>query len=192
MSAEVDRYIREAKQWSAEFAALRALVRETPLVEEFKWGHPCYSLDGSNVVLLHGFKNYCAMLFCKGALLADPHGVLVQQTANTQATRQARFCSVAQIQAQSAVLREYLAEAIRVQAAGLEVRYKDTDEFDRPEELEQRLRESPRLRAAFEALTPGRQRGYLLHFAAAKQARTRLARIDKCTPQILAGRGLRD
>ncbi|MBS0659305.1 MAG: YdeI/OmpD-associated family protein [Verrucomicrobia bacterium] len=189
---QVDRYMREEKKWPAEFAALRRLVQSHPLVEDFKWGHPCYTFEGRNVVLLHGFKHYCAILFCKGALLQDPAGILVQQTANVQAARQVRFKSVAEVQAQSEVLRAYLEEAIAVERAGREVEYKDTSEFARPAELEQRLHESPKLRAAFDALTPGRQRGYLLHFAAAKLAQTRLARIDKCTPQILAGKGLRD
>src|SRR5262249_29246600 len=155
------------------------------LTEELKWGKPCYALDGNNVVLIHGFKEYCALLFFKGALLKDPKGILIQQTENVQAARQARFTSLQGINKVEATLKGYIKEGIEVERDGLKVDYKKTTEFKVPEEFQKSLDKSPRLKTAFEALTPGRQKGYLLYFSAAKQSKTREARVEKCIPQIL-------
>ena len=182
----------KAKQWREEFAALRAIVLELGLTEEFKWMHPCYTLDNSNVVLIHGFKKYCALLFIKGALLKDAKGILIQQTENVQAARQIRFTNVAEIVKLKPALKAYLREAIEVERSGLEVKYKETAAFTIPDEFQEVLRENHALKAAFDALTPGRQRGYLLHFSAPKQSKTRQARIGKCIPLIFEGRGLND
>ncbi|RTQ47821.1 hypothetical protein EJV47_18045 [Hymenobacter gummosus] len=179
-------------KWQPGLQALRRLVLDCGLTEELKWGVPCYTFQGQNVVLIHAFKDYCALNFFKGALLSDEHGLLTQQTANVQGGRQIRFTSAAQIAALEPVLKAYLFEAIEVEKAGLKVAYKPTTEFAMPEELRQKLQETPALQAAFQALTPGRQRGYLLYFAAAKQAKTRTARIEKYAPLILAGKGLHD
>jgi uncharacterized protein YdeI (YjbR/CyaY-like superfamily) len=162
------------------------------LIEELKWGKPCYTYRESNIVLIHGFKEYCALLFFKGALLKDPKDILVQQTENVQAERQIRFTNVRQIVEMEPTLKAYIKEAIEVEKAGLEVSYKKTSEFAIPEEFQNRLDESPVLKKAFRALTPGRQRGYLLYFSAAKQSKTREARIAKCEQQILKGKGLND
>lgn len=178
--------------WQAELAALRALVLASGLTEECKWGVPCYTFEGGNVVIIHSFKEYCGLLFFKGALLKDPKGILIQQTENVQAARQLRFTDVRDIVALKATITAYLQEAIAVEKAGLKVSMKPTAEFAMPEEFQAKLDASPALKTAFEALTPGRQRGYLLHFAAAKQSKTREARIEKCTPQILNGKGLLD
>jgi uncharacterized protein YdeI (YjbR/CyaY-like superfamily) len=178
--------------WAAELAALRALVLEAGLTEDCKWGVPCYTVNGGNVVLIHSFKEYCALLFIKGALLKDAKGILIQQTDNVQGGRQLRFTDVREITKLKTTIKAYLQEAIAVEKAGLKVAKKETAEFAVPEEFQGKLDESPALKTAFEALTPGRQRGYLLHFAAAKQAKTREARIEKCTPQILNGKGLLD
>jgi uncharacterized protein YdeI (YjbR/CyaY-like superfamily) len=178
--------------WQAELAALRALVLASGLTEECKWGVPCYTFEKGNVVLIHAFKEYCALLFFKGALLKDAKGILIQQTENVQSARQLRFTDVRDIVALKSTIKAYLQEAISVEKAGLKVSMKPTAEFAMPEELQVKLDESPALKTAFEALTPGRQRGYLLHFAAAKQSKTRQARIEKCTPQILNGKGLLD
>ena len=189
---KVEAIIAGYARWREEMTALREIVRECPLVEEVKWGQPCYSLDGRNVVLIHGFKDYCALLFMKGALMKDPERLLIQQTGNVQSGRQIRFAGLAEIAARRAVLKAYVEEAIAVEKAGLKVEKKTTAEFPQPEELRARFNASAELKSAFEALTPGRQRAYLLHFAGAKQAKTREARIDKCAPQILAGKGLDD
>jgi uncharacterized protein YdeI (YjbR/CyaY-like superfamily) len=182
--------------WAAELAALRALVLEAGLTEECKWGVPCYTFGDDekrgNVVIIHSFKEYCALLFFKGALLKDPKGILIQQTENVQGARQLRFTDVREITKLKTTIKAYLQEAIAVEKAGLKVDMKATAEFTMPEEFRAKLDESPSLKTAFEALTPGRQRGYLLHFAAAKQSKTREARIEKCTPQILVGKGLLD
>ena len=162
------------------------------LTEELKWGKPCYTFQESNIVLIHGFKGYCALLFFKGALLKDPKGILVQQTENVQAARQIRFTNVREIADIEPIVKAYIKEAIKVEKAGLEVSYKTTSEFAIPDELEKRLNDSPGLKRAFEALTPGRQRGYILYFSAAKQPKTREARIAKCEQQILKGKGLND
>ena len=178
--------------WAAELAALRALVLEAGLTEECKWGVPCYTFEKGNIVIIHSFKDYCALLFFKGALLKDPKGILIQQTENVQGARQLRFTDVRDIVKLKATIKAYLQEAIAVEKAGLKVSMKSTTEFVMPEEFQAKLDASPALKTAFEALTPGRQRAYLLHFAAAKQAKTREARVEKCTPLILSGKGLLD
>ncbi|TWB44375.1 YdeI/OmpD-associated family protein [Nitrospirillum pindoramense] len=189
---KVDAYLDRAGQWRDELTRLRAIARDCPVVEDFKWGHPCYTADGANIVLIHGFKDYCALLFFKGSLMSDPNGILVQQTENVQASRQIRFTSGGEIAQLAPTLKAYILEAIAVERAGLKVAFKPTADFTMVEEFQERLRDDAVLKAAFEALTPGRQRGYLLHFAAAKQAKTRVARIAKCAPLILAGKGLTD
>ena len=178
--------------WAAELAALRALALEAGLTEGCKWGVPCYTVNGGNVVLIHSFKEYCALLFIKGALLKDAKGILIQQTENVQGGRQLRFTDVCEITKLKTSISAYLQEAIAVEKAGLKVVMKPTAEFAIAEEFQAKLDESPALKTAFMALTPGRQRAYLLHFAAAKQAKTREARIEKCTPLILSGKGLLD
>jgi uncharacterized protein YdeI (YjbR/CyaY-like superfamily) len=178
--------------WAAELAALRVLVLEAGLSEECKWGVPCYTVNGGNVVLIHSFKEYCALLFIKGALLKDAKSILIQQTDNVQGGRQLRFSDVHNITKLKSTISAYLQEAVAVEKAGLKVVMKPTAEFAIPEEFQAKLDKSPALKTAFEVLTPGRQRGYLLHFAAAKQSKTREARIEKCTPHILNGKGLLD
>jgi uncharacterized protein YdeI (YjbR/CyaY-like superfamily) len=189
---KVDGFIRKAKNWRAEFEKLRAIILGSPLTEELKWGQPCYSLENRNIVLMHGFKEYCALLFFKGALLKDPKGILVQQTENVQAARQIRFTNVREIVEREPTLKAYIEEAIEAEKAGLKVKLKKTSQFAMPEEFQKKLAETPALKTAFAALTPGRQRGYLLYFSAAKQSNTRESRIEKCTPQILKGKGLDD
>ena len=188
----VDEFLREADQWRAEFAKLRTIILDCGLTEELKWGKPCYTFQNSNVVLIHGFKEYCAILFMKGALLKDPEGILIQQTENVQAARQVRFTNAREIAKLAPVLKAYIKEAIAVEKAGLEVVYKKTSEFSMPEEFQKKLNEMPALKTAFEALTPGRQRGYLLYFSAAKQSKTREARVEKCMDLILDGVGLNE
>jgi uncharacterized protein YdeI (YjbR/CyaY-like superfamily) len=189
---KVDGYFGKATKWREELTQLRRIILGCPLIEELKWGKPCYTFQESNVVIMQGFKEYCALLFCKGALLKDPRRILIQQTENVQAARQIRFTHVREIVGMASVLKTYISEAIRVEKAGLEVNYKATSEFRVPEEFRKTLKENPALKAAFEALTPGRQRGYLLYFAGAKQSKTREARVEKCRPQILKGKGLDD
>ncbi|HTY93723.1 MAG TPA: YdeI/OmpD-associated family protein [Steroidobacteraceae bacterium] len=180
------------KRWHAEYAALRELCLASGLNEELKWGQACYDLDGRNVCLIHGFKDYCAVLFMKGALLKDPRGLLVQQTPNVQAARQIRFTSLADIRRHEAAVRACIREAIAVERSGARVKMKSVAQFDVPAEFQARLDDDPALSDAFRALTPGRQRGYLLHFAAAKREQTRAARVARHVPRILAGRGLDD
>jgi uncharacterized protein YdeI (YjbR/CyaY-like superfamily) len=180
------------KRWSAEFAALRQLCLASGLNEELKWGQACYDLNGGNVVLIHGFKDYCALLFMKGALLKDPKGILVQQTKNVQAARQIRFAAIADINKQKMIVKAYISEAIAVEKSGAKVEMKSAEQFDMPEEFLKRLDDDPRLAEAFHALTPGRQKGYLLHFGGAKQSVTRAARVAKHAPRILKGLGLDD
>jgi uncharacterized protein YdeI (YjbR/CyaY-like superfamily) len=192
VNAKVDGFLRKAKKWREEFEKLRMVCLDSGLTEELKWGKPCYTYQKSNVVLIHGFKEYCALLFMKGTLLKDPNGILVQQTENVQAARQIRFTNVREIVEMEPILKAYIKEAIKVEKAGLEVDYKKTSEFAVPEEFQNRLIESPALKTAFDALTPGRQRGYLLHFSAAKQSKTREARIEKSLQQILDGKGLNE
>jgi len=188
----VDEFLRKAKKWREEFEKLRMVCLDSGLTEELKWGKPCYRYQESNIVLIHGFKDYCALLFMKGALLNDPKGVLVQQTENVQAARQIRFTNVREIIEMGNILKAYIKEAIEVEKAGLEVDYKKTSEFVIPEEFQNKLDAFPALKTAFEALTPGRQRGYILYFSAAKQSKTRESRVEKCVPQILDGKGLND
>ncbi|MDG3441625.1 YdeI/OmpD-associated family protein [Nitrospirillum amazonense] len=189
---KIDAYVEKAGKWREEVTKLRAIALDCPLVEDFKWGHPCYTSDGANIVLIHGFKEYCALLFFKGALMTDPNGILIQQTENVQAGRQIRFTNSGEIAQLAPTLKAYILEAIAVEKAGLKVDFKPTREFAVPEEFQSRLDSDATLKAAFDALTPGRQRGYLLHLSSAKQAKTRLARIEKCAPLILAGKGLDD
>ena len=189
---QVDAFLSEADQWRPEFTHLRRILLDCPLTEELKWGKPCYSVQQSNVVLIHGFKAYCALLFTKGVLLKDPRGILVQQTQNVQAARQIRFTSAREILELEPVLKAYVEAAIAVEKAGLTVTYKKTEEFPMPAEFKRKLQATPALKTAFAALTPGRQRAYLLHFSAPKQAKTRESRIEKCLPHILAGKGLND
>jgi uncharacterized protein YdeI (YjbR/CyaY-like superfamily) len=189
---KVDAFLLEAEQWQEEFKKLRSILLTCPLTEELRWGKPCYTFQNSNVVLIHGFKEYCALLFIKGALLKDARGILIQQTENVQAARQVRFTSVREIARLKPILKAYIQEAIEVEKAGLEVTYKKTSEFKIPEEFQNKLNKIPALKTAFEALTPGRQRGYLLYFSAAKQSATRESRIEKCMDQIFDGKGLND
>jgi uncharacterized protein YdeI (YjbR/CyaY-like superfamily) len=189
---KVDAYLNRSERWQAEMTALRALLLECPLTEDLKWGVPCYTLDGKNVVLIHAFKEYCALLFHKGALMKDPDGVLIQQTDNVQSARQIRFTSLDEIQRMQNLLKSYVHEAVEVEKAGLKVVHKTVAEFAVPEEFERALAADDALKSAFEALTPGRQRAYLLHFSSAKQSATRQSRIEKCRPKIMAGKGLDD
>ena len=190
MNPKVDEFLRKAKKWRAEFEKLRMVCLDCGLIEELKWGKPCYTYQKSNIVLIHGFKEYCALLFFKGALLKDPKGILIQQTENVQAARQIRFTNVREIVGMKPILKAYVKEA--KEKAGVEVDYKKTSEFVIPEELQNRLDASHPLKKAFGALTPGRQRGYILYFSAAKQSKTRESRIEKCVQQILNGKGLND
>jgi uncharacterized protein YdeI (YjbR/CyaY-like superfamily) len=192
MNPKVDRLLKKAKEWQEEFETLRDIVLDFPLTEEVKWGQACYSSDGRNVVLFHGFKEYCALLFFKGALLKDPNGILIQQTNNVQSARQIRFTNVREIVEMKPILKAYIQEAIDVEKAGLKVKLKKTSDFKVPEEFQEKLDKNPPLKKAFAALTPGRQRGYLFYFSAAKQSKTREARVEKCMPQILMGKGLDD
>ncbi|MCB9106657.1 MAG: YdeI/OmpD-associated family protein [Anaerolineales bacterium] len=192
MNPKVDGYIRKNKRWLAELEKLRTIVLDCGLTEDVKWKSPCYMFEDSNIVLIHVFKEYCALLFFKGALLNDPIGILIQQTKNTQAARQIRFTHVDEIDEMEPILKAYIQEAIEVEIAGLEVNFKETSDFDMPEEFQKKLDENPALKTAFEALTPGRQRGYLLYFSAAKQSKTRASRVEKCIPQIFDGKGLND
>ena len=192
LNPKVDSLFNKAKQWREEFQKLRTIILDRGLTEELKWGKPCYSFQNSNVVLIHGFKEYCALLFMKGALLRDASGILVQQTENVQAARQIRFTHVREIVEREPVLKDFLDEAIEAEKAGLEVNFKKTSEFKVPEEFQNKLDEITALKRAFTALTPGRQRGYLLYFSGAKQSKTREARVEKCLPRILKGKGLDD
>lgn len=189
---KVDWYFTKAKQWKEESEKLRTIILGCGLTEELRWGKPCYTFQESNVVLIHGFKGYCALLFMKGTLLKDPKGILIQQTENVQAARQIRFSNLREIIQMEPVLKAYIKEAIEVEKAGLEVNYKKTSEFKIPEEFQNKLDESSALKKAFAALTPGRQKGYLLYFSGAKQSKTRESRVEKCIPRILKGKGLDD
>ncbi|MGE5452745.1 MAG: YdeI/OmpD-associated family protein [Acidobacteriota bacterium] len=192
MNPIVSEVLAKEKRWGAEFAALRQICLASGLNEELKWGQACYDLDGKNVVLIHGFKDYCALLFMKGVLMKDPQGLLVQQTPNVQAARQIRFASLAEIQQHQAALTSYLQDAIAVEKSGAQVPMKSASQFDVPPEFAEPLDENPQLAEAFYALTPGRQKAYLLHFAGAKQSSTRAARVAKHVPRILDGLGLDD
>ena len=192
MNPKVDQYLRRTKKWQKEMEKLRRISLGCGLTEELKWGKPCYTFQNSNIVLIHGFKEYCALLFFKGALLKDAKGILVQQTKNVQAARQIRFTNVREIDKIEPILKAYIKEAIEVEKAGLKVDYKKTADFAIPEEFQNKLDEIPALKTAFDALTPGRQRGYILYFSAPKQSKTRESRIEKCMQQILDGKGLND
>ncbi|MGD8856286.1 MAG: YdeI family protein [Chloroflexota bacterium] len=192
MNPKVDAFLSREEKWQEEFEELRMIALDCRLTEEFKWKHPCYTFHKKNIVLIHGFKEYCALLFPKGALLKDTAGILVQQTENVQAARQIRFIDVDEIVEMEPILKAYIQEAIEVEKAGLTVEFKKTSEFDMPEEFQVKLNEDPGLKTAFEALTPGRQRAYLLYFSQAKQSKTRKSRVEKAMPRILDGKGLND
>lgn len=192
MNPKVDAYLKRQDRWREELTKLREILAASGLDEELKWGHPCYALDGKNVALIHGFKEYCAVLFHKGALMKDPKGILVQQTANVQSARQIRFGNLQAVTKLEKTLKTYVREAIAVERAGLKVAFKKAEDFEVPEELRSELARSARLKKAFAALTPGRQRAYILHVAQAKLATTRAARVAKHVPRILAGKGLDD
>ena len=189
---KVDFYFRKADQWKAEFEQLRTIALDSQLTEELKWGHPCYTLDGSNIFLMHGFKEYCALLFMKGVLMQDPNGILIQQTENVQSARQIRFTTLQEIVDLAPALKAYIANAIDVEKSGVKVVLRQRTDLEYPEELIDMLEEVPGLQDAFDALTPGRQRAYVLFFSAPKQSKTRVSRIEKCVPQILEGKGLND
>ncbi|GGD86124.1 hypothetical protein GCM10010911_50660 [Paenibacillus nasutitermitis] len=192
MNPKVDAFISKAKKWKEEYEKLRKIVLDCELTEEFKWMHPCYTFENNNIVIIHGFKEYCALLFHKGALLQDAHGILIQQTENVQAARQIRFTNVQEIIEKESILRSYIYEAIEVEKAGLQVNFKTNTEFKIAEELQHKFAEIPALKTAFEALTPGRQRAYLLYFSEPKQPKTRESRVQKYMQQILNGKGLND
>ncbi|MBP0904244.1 YdeI family protein [Mariniflexile gromovii] len=192
MNSKVDTFLDKAKKWQAEMKLLRKIVLGSTLTEDYKWMHPCYTYQGKNVVLIHGFKEYCALLFHKGALLKDTDNILIQQTENVQAARQIRFTNSQQIIDLESTIKSYIFEAIEIEKLGLEVPFKKNKEFDVPEEFQTVLENNSEVKKTFEALTPGRQRGYLLHFSQPKQSKTRISRIEKCIPQIIAGKGLND
>jgi uncharacterized protein YdeI (YjbR/CyaY-like superfamily) len=192
MNPKVDVYLSKSKKWQEELEKLRMIILDCQLTEELKWGVPCYTFQKSNIVLIHVFKEYCALLFFKGALLNDANGILIKQTKNTQAGRQIRFTNVREIVEMETILKAYIYEAIEVEKAGLKVNFKKTTEFLIPEEFQNKLDEIPALKTAFDALTPGRQRAYILYFAAPKQSKTRESRVEKCMQQILNGKGLND
>lgn len=191
-TAAVDGYLRKNKRWEGELSALRRIILEGPLVEQVKWRAPCYTLEGKNVVMLGAFKAWCVLSFLKGALLSDAHGLLVKPGENTQAARVIRFTDVRQVEEREAILKAYLDEAVAVERAGLAVTFKGISEFSVPEEFQEQLDGRAALKIAFDALTPGRQRAYLLYFSSARQSRTRAARVHKCMASILQGKGLDD
>ncbi|HEY5585487.1 MAG TPA: YdeI family protein [Ruminiclostridium sp.] len=192
MNPKVDEYLSKAKKWQEEFEKLRMIILDCQLTEELKWGVPCYTFQEGNIVLIHGFKEYCALLFIKGALLQDANGILIKQTENVQAGRQIRFTNVREIVAMETILKAYIYEAIEVEKAGLEVNFKKNTEFIIPEEFQNKLDEIPALKTAFETLTPGRQRAYIFYFSEPKQSKTRESRVEKYMQQILNGKGLND
>ena len=192
MNPKVDFFFSKATQWNKEFKLLRAIVLDCGLKEELKWGQACYTFQNANIVLIHGFKDYCALLFFKGALLKDKKKILIQQTENVQSARQIRFTNVKEIVKLKAVLKSYIYEAIEVDEAGIKVEFKKTSDFKVPEEFQNKLDKTPGLKKAFEALTPGRQRAYLFYFSSAKQSKTREHRIKKYEQQILQGKGIDD
>jgi uncharacterized protein YdeI (YjbR/CyaY-like superfamily) len=189
---KVDWFFDKAEKWKKEFEKLRTIILVCGLDEELKWGNACYTFEGRNIVLIHGFKEYCALLFFKGALLNDPEGILIQQTENVQSARQIRFTNLKEIAGQEHAIKSYIYEAIEVERAGLQVKLKKTSDFKIPEEFEIKLNKNKNLKKAFEALTPGRQRAYIFHFSQPKQSKTREARVEKYIPQILEGKGLND
>jgi uncharacterized protein YdeI (YjbR/CyaY-like superfamily) len=192
MNPKVDGYIRKADKWQAETKKLRAISLNCQLTEELKWGKPCYTFQKSNVVIIIPLKDHCALMFCKGALLKDVQGILIKPSENTQAGRWIKFSDAREIGEMETILKAYILEAMEVEKAGLEVSYKQTSDFTVPAELQRKLDDIPALKTAFNALTPGRQRGYLLYFSAPKQSKTRESRVEKCQPLILQGKGLND
>ena len=192
MNPEVAGYLSKAKKWQEEMEKLRLIILDCQLTEELKWGKPCYTFQQTNIVLIVGFKEYCALIFCKGALLNDAHGLLIKPGENTQAGRQIRFTNVREIVEMKFILKGYILEAIEAEKAGLQVNYKKHTELIFPEEFQNKLDQIPALKTAFKALTPGRQRAYHLYFSAAKQSKTRESRVEKCMPRILQGKGLDD
>lgn len=192
MNPKVDFYFDEAKKWQKEQEELREIALECQLTEELKWGTPCYTFQNNNIVLIHAFKEYCAFLFFKGALLSDTDGILIQQSKNVQAARQIRFTNLQEIKDQKTILKTYIYQAIEVEKSGLKVKLKKTKEFEVAEEFQNKLDQDSKLDAAFKALTPGRQRAYLLHFSSPKQSKTRESRVEKAIDQILDGKGLND
>ena len=184
-------FVKDTK-WQKEYEKLRKIILSCGLSEELKWGCPCYTFENNNIVLMHGFKEYCALLFFKGALLADPDGILIQQTENVQSARQLRFTSVQQVVKAERIVKAYVYEAIEVERAGLQVKYKKTKDFKIPDEFQTKLNKMPSLKTAFDALTPGRQRAYIFHFSQPKQSKTRTARVEKYLKQILNGKGVDD
>jgi uncharacterized protein YdeI (YjbR/CyaY-like superfamily) len=192
MNPKVDWFFEEDSKWQKEYKKLRTIILHCGLTEELKWGVPCYTYQDSNVVLIHGFKAYCALLFHKGVLLNDASGILIQQTENVQSARQVRFTYVQEIEEMEPILKSYIFEAIEVEKAGMKVSYKKTKEFDIPREFQDKLDRDPELKEAFDALTPGRKRGYLLYFSKAKQSQTRTSRVEKYRQHILEGKGVND
>ncbi|MDZ4716154.1 MAG: DUF1801 domain-containing protein [Cytophagales bacterium] len=192
MNPKIDALLAKAKTWQREMLKLRTIILDCGLTEEMKWGVPCYTVGKSNVVLIHGFKEYCALLFHKGALLKDAKGILIQQTKNVQSARQIRFTNPKEVDQLKSTIKAYIREAIKIEKAGLKVKLKRTTKFAIPKEFQKKLGESEKLKAAFAVLTPGRQRGYLLHFSQPKQSKTRESRIQKNIPHILEGKGLHD
>ncbi len=189
---KLDWFFDKETKWQKEFEKLRTIILDCGLDEELKWGQACYTFEGRNIVLIHGFKEYCALLFFKGALLKDPNGILIQQTENVQSGRQIRFTNVKEIAKMERMLKTYIYEAIEVERAGLKVKLKKTSEFKVPDEFQNKLNKSKSLKTAFNALSPGRQRGYLFYFSQPKLSKTRVSRIEKYIPQILNGKGLND
>jgi len=192
MNPKVDWFFSKETKWQKEYEKLRTIILDCGLNEELKWGCPCYTFGKSNIVLIHGFKEYCALLFFKGALLNDPNGILIQQTENVQSARQVRFTNIQEIVKMERILKAYIYEAIEVEKAGLKVKLKKTSEYKIPEEFQKQLDKKPALKKAFEALTPGRQRAYIFYFSQPKQSKTRELRIEKTKEQILDGKGLND
>lgn len=193
MNTQVEHFFEKTQQWSEEFNLLRDIITENKsLEEEYKWMHPCYTLDGKNIVLIHGFKEYCALLFHKGALLKDPESILIQQTENVQAGRQIRFKHIAEIITLRPVIQAYIQEAVEIEKSGLKVELKKVNDYPIPEEFQQALAQDQELNTAFYSLTPGRQKGYLFYFNQAKQSKTRQNRIEKYYQQILDGKGIDD
>ena len=192
MNPKVDKYLSKAKQWREELKKLRMIILDCDLAEELKWGKPCYAFQKSNIVIIIPLKESCALMFCKGALLKDAHGILLKAGEHTQAGRWIKFTNVREIVKMKTILKAYIQEAIEAERAGLKVNYKKTSDFIIPEEFKSKLDKNPALKTAFKALTPGRQRAYLIYFSGAKQSKTREARVEKCMPQILKGKGLND
>ena len=192
MNPKVDWFFSKDTNWQKEYEKLRTIILDCGLTEELKWGCPCYTFEKSNIVLIHGFKEYCALLFFKGALLHDPNGILIQQTKNVQSARQIRFTNVKEIVKMEKILKAYIFEAIEVEKAGLKVKLKKTSEYKIPEEFQEKLDKTPALKTAFHALTPGRQRAYIFYFSQPKQSKTRESRVEKYMKQILNGKGLDD